>query len=115
MSIQGNVDGLATVNKFVDTIKFTDYKVNNEEGASGKAFKDVVLQSFSVAPAGEGAASVSYQISMGFEPAIFAQVKDAQANQQAVTLTVPKIISTRSQTEKPANLFAPQPNAEENN
>lgn len=111
MTIQGNVDGLATVNKFVDTLKFTDYKVNNEAGASGKAFKEVVLQSFSVSPAGQtGAGGVSYQMNLGFDPAIFAQVKDVkEGSDKPVTLTVPKIISTRSETEKPANLFAPQP------
>lgn len=112
MSIRGNVDGLATVNKFVDTLKFTDYKVNDENGASGKAFKDVVLQSFAVPTGGQGGSNVSYQISLGFDPAIFAQVKNQkEGSSSPVSLNVPKIISTRSETEKPASLFAPQPGA----
>lgn len=109
MTIGGNVDGLATVNKFVDALKFTDYKVNDEAGAGGKAFKDVVLQNFSVVSGGQGG-TVSYQITLAFEPAIFTQVKDLQNGAtEPVTLTIPKIISTRSQTEKPSNLFVPQP------
>ncbi len=111
MSLKGNADSLNTVNKFTDTLKFTDFKVNNEAAASGKAFKDVVLQSFSVGSSGNSA--VSYEVALGFDPAIFAQVKDVAAGKEnePVTLTVPKILSTRSETEKPATLFAPQPEA----
>lgn len=109
MSIQGNAADLATVNKFVDTLKFTDYQVNDEEGASGKAFSDVVLQSFPVA-SGQGSKTASYQINLVFDPAIFKFVKDLkEGSDTAVTLKVPNIISTRSETEKPSNLFEPQP------
>ena len=107
MSIKGNADGLVTINKFADTLKFTDFKVNTEGGKSGKAFKDVVLKNFSVAGTGQNA--VSYEIGLAFEPDIFLQVKDVKEGAQPVELTVPKIISTRSETEKPSSLFeAPQ-------
>ena len=106
MTLSGNADSLITTNKFVDSLKFTDYRVNAENGASGKAFKEVVLTSFGVS---RGQGTVSYQISLLFEPVIFTQVKDLPKDQEAVTLTVPQITSTRSETEKPANLFAPQP------
>lgn len=106
MSIRGNADSLVTVNKFIDTIKFTDYKVNSEGGASGKAFKNVVLQTFAVAS--ESDTETAYEIALVFEPAIFAQVKDVQGGEQ-VSLTVPSITSTRSATEKPSSLFEPQP------
>ncbi len=110
ISIQGNAASLATVNKFVDTLKFTEYEVNEEEGASGKAFSDVVLQSFPVASGGRGAGTASYQIDLVFDPAIFKFVKDIKEDRDtAVTLKVPNIISTRSETEKPSNLFEPQP------
>lgn len=113
MTIQGNANDLATVNKFVDTLKFTEYQVNEDGGASGRAFKDVVLQSFLVAPAGQGDESVSYQLAFNFEPAIFAQVKNvSEGKTESVSLTVPKITSTRSETEKPSELFAPQPQTE---
>ena len=105
MSIKGEADGLLTVNKFVDTLKFTDFKVNNEGGASGKAFKDVVLTNFSVSNTGEGS-TVTYEINMLFDPLIYAQVKDPDPSiKEQVTLTVPKITSTRSETEKPSGLF----------
>lgn len=109
ITIQGNADALLTVNKFTDTIKFTEYKVNDGGDTKGKAFRDVVLQSFSVSPVGQNTAA-SYQISFAFEPAIFAQVKEVAAGaSEPVTLTVPKIISTRSETERPKNLFEKQP------
>lgn len=110
MTIKGNADNLVTVNKFVDTLKFTDYKVNNEGAASGRAFKDVVLQTFSVSSVGAaGSKAVSYELSLSFEPAIFALYRDAADPNNQVTLNVPSIISTRSATESPASLFAPQP------
>jgi hypothetical protein len=110
MSIKGNADGLATVNKYVDSLKFTDYKLNSEGGASGKAFKDVVLQGFAVSSPGL-ANGASYTINLSYDPLIFSQVKEAANPAQAVSLSVPKITSTRSATEKPASLFAPQPEA----
>lgn len=107
MSLKGSADSLGTVNKFADTLKFTDFKVNSENGASGKAFKDVVLQSFSVT--GSGGSGVTYDLTLGFDPAIFAvALNTTEGATEQVTLTVPKIISTRSETEKPAELFAPQ-------
>lgn len=110
ISLKGNTDTLITVNKFADTLKFTEYKVNADGGATGKAFKDVVLQSFSVSAGANNGNKVSYELSFGFEPAIFAQVKnDTTGGVEPVSLTVPKIVSTRSATETPANLFAPQP------
>lgn len=110
LAIKGNADSLGTVNKFVDTIKFTDYKVNDEGEAGGKAFKDVVLQSFAVAGEGQtGADAISYELNMAFDPAIFALVRDSTNAAEPVTLNVPQIISTRSATETPDSLFAPQP------
>jgi hypothetical protein len=108
MIIKGNANNLATVNKYADTLKFTDYKVNGEGSASGKAFKDVVLQSFTVTSGQTNA--VTYDIALAFDPLIFSQVKEIEANSpEQVTLNIPTITSTRSQTEKPSRLFAPQP------
>lgn len=113
LSLKGNANSLNTVNKFTDSLKFTDYKVNNEEGANGKAFKDVVLSTFSV---GNGGSSVTYEIALSFDPIIFSQVKNVNSDKEnePITLTVPNILSTRSETEKPANLFAPQPRTNTN-
>ncbi|MEI7683123.1 MAG: hypothetical protein WCJ24_02370 [Candidatus Saccharibacteria bacterium] len=92
MRLTGASDNLATVNKFVDTLKFTTYTVDGSATAS-KAFSDVVLGGFSVSDKG-----ASYGITMKFDPTIFNGTKQ-------VILVVPKITSTRSETEKPADLF----------
>jgi Tfp pilus assembly protein PilN len=111
IELQGEADNLGTVNKFVDTLKFTDYKVNTGDEKTGKAFSNVVLDSFSVEkPAGAGqGGKATYSLKFSFDPVIFQNVKgDVPDGKQPVTLTVPNIISTRSETEKPAALFSPQ-------
>jgi len=112
LTIKGNADSLGTVNKFTDTLKFTDYKVNEEQPKEGKAFSSVVLQSFSLnlASADQRVGAASYEISFTFDAAIFASIsRQLPPEIPAVQLVVPKIISTRSETEKPGNLFVPQP------
>lgn len=99
MIIDGTADSLVTVNKFVDTLKFTKYKVNDNPEEK-PAFSEVVLASFTVSS--EGA---TYEINFKFDPEIF-------NNTKKIELVVPNIISTRSQTEKPTDLFQPQPKPE---
>lgn len=93
MIISGTADSLSTINKFVDTIKFTTYTeaVGAETASAGatKPFSSVVLSSFS-----KGEEGSTYQISLAFEPTIFDSKK-------TITLVVPKTITTRSETEKP--------------
>jgi hypothetical protein len=104
--VKGGADALSTVNKFADTLKFTDYKVNNENAATGKAFKDVVLQDFSAAKSGPSASTATYTLVFSFDPLIFSQVNDkAESAPTPVSLTIPQIISTRSVVEKPNALF----------
>ncbi len=95
-SIDGTANSLVTVNKFVDTLKFTKYSV---EGSSEQksAFSEVVLNTFSVNDGG-----ATFQIKLKFDPAIFDNTQDVQLN-------VPNIVSTRSQTEKPTDLFKTPP------
>lgn len=92
ISIEGGANALSTVNQFVDTLKFTTY-TTNENTTPQKAFSDVVLASFAKTDKG-----VTYQIDFKFDPMIF-------DNTLQVQLVVPKIISTRSETEKPTDLF----------
>jgi len=92
LSITGNADTLSTVNQYVDTLKFTTYSIDDGE-SSTKAFSEVVLATFSKTDKDS-----TYQISLKFDPVIF-------DNTKKITLTVPKIISTRSETEKPGDLF----------
>ncbi|MDQ5972477.1 MAG: hypothetical protein QG553_636 [Patescibacteria group bacterium] len=91
--ITGNADALSTVNKYVDTLKFTTYTVDGSS-ESKPAFSEVVLSGFST----NEEKKVSYEIKAIFDPVIFDGTKQ-------VVLVVPKIISTRSETAKPADLF----------
>ncbi|OGL30362.1 hypothetical protein A3D14_02930 [Candidatus Saccharibacteria bacterium RIFCSPHIGHO2_02_FULL_47_12] len=99
--ISGSADSLSTVNKFADTLKFTTYKTA-DEASEGNAFSNVVLSSFSSNDQG-----FMYQLNLNFEPAIFSSASD-------VTLTVPNIVSTRSETEKPNEIFQESPSGNGN-
>lgn len=92
ISVSGNAKDLATVNKYADTLKFTKYTTKVEK-TEKPAFTNVVLDNFSVDKTG-----VNYTLTFSFDPLIF----DAT---QTVKLTVPQIISTRSEVDKPAALF----------
>ena len=107
INLSGTADSLATVNKFVDTLKFTDYKavMKAEDGTitetkEGKAFSAVVLGGFS-----KEEDQATFQVSFSFDPVIF------DSNYE-VALVVPNIISTRSNVEKPEALFQGAPTQE---
>lgn len=95
MSFSGSATSLQVVNKFVDTIKFTDYTYADKKD---RAFSEVVLTSYGISESDDSAERTSYTIDFNFEPIIF-------DNTESVELTVPPIISTRSITEKPGDLF----------
>ncbi len=92
-SIQGNADSLSTVNTFVDTLKFTTYSVGGVKGTN--AFSNVVLSSFAEVSTPPG---VSYTITFSYNPQIF-------NSSAAASLSVPNIITTRSITQQPTDLF----------
>ncbi len=93
ITITGAADTLGTINKFVDTLKFTEFKNGDVQE---RAFFDVVLSSF-----GRDGRGASYTINLKFKPTIFESAS-------AVELVVPNIITTRSQTERPEEaLFQP--------
>ncbi len=117
ISVTGAADSLATINKFVDTLKFTEFKSGDPEvlkttefkrGEQDFAFYDVVLTSF-----GRDVKGASYTIDFKFKPAIFESVQDdkettdVDESKHVVILIVPNIITTRSQIEKPGALFQP--------
>lgn len=108
ITIKGSSTSLLTVNKFVDTIKFTDFKLTGNEPREGKAFSSVVLQSFSIENGTQGSATseVNYQIDFVYDEVIFKNTAvDGSAVANSVKLTVPKIVTTRSETQKPSALF----------
>lgn len=109
IKVEGSADSLATVNTFVDTLKFTTFNAEPPEGAEGEsksnvqAFSEVVLTEFSVSStsAQNPAKSTNYSISFKYEPTIFG----SDAN---VVLVVPNKVTTRSETEKPNEIFQTQ-------
>jgi hypothetical protein len=114
INIKGNADALSTVNKFADTLKFTDFQSSGDNPAEGKAFSNVVLKTFAVSSTGAqpGRGAITYELEFSFDPVIFASIKNSPED-KAVVLKIPKIITTRSETEKPASLFVPQPETTE--
>lgn len=94
ITMKGGADALSTVNKFVDTLKFTDYTIESES-IKAKAFKDVVLSNF-----GKDDKGATYTVDFKFDPLIFDSSK-------VIKLVVPNIITTRSETQKPTDLFQP--------
>lgn len=93
IDISGDADTLATINQLVDTLKFTTYTKSSTDTSNTPAFTSVVLSNFSLNTTG-----ASYDIQAAFDPAIF-----DVAN--TVKLTVPNIVSTRSVTDQPVDLF----------
>ncbi len=105
-TITGTADALSSVNKYIDTLKFTKYQVK-DSADSKLAFSDVVLTSFaltegSAADAGGKAKAATYTISLIYDQPIFDITHD-------VTLTVPAKVTTRSELEKPTDLFEAAP------
>lgn len=138
MKLEGNADTLSTVNKYIDTMKFTRHQVNKvkkdqdtedslkeacvilpEDTSKCRAFKEVVFESFEIEKqensVTKNGGPIKYVLTLKFDPVIFSNVKDAQKDQAPVVLAVPKGISTRSVVETPGNnLFAPQAKPSQN-
>jgi hypothetical protein len=101
-TITGTADALSTVNKYVDTLKFTTYKVPNDDTET-KAFSNVVLGGFAlVTGAKDTTQPATYTITLVYDKVIF----DIAQN---VSLSVPNQITTRSQINQPTELFKAAP------
>lgn len=100
MEVSGNAVNLAVVNKFADTLKFTSFSVEAEGGGeSQRAFSEVTLAQFGVgATTVRSGKPASYTIKLKYVPEIF-------SGENNVKLTIPNQVTTRSQTEKPQNVF----------
>lgn len=92
----GSAKSLEQVNKYVDTLKFTEYSLGPEDTGAARAFSSVVLTSFSAADE-----KASYSIDMTYDEALF------NSANTAIVLKVPSITTTRSQTQLPGALFVP--------
>ena len=96
LMFNGTADALSTVNQFVDTLKFTTY-TSSQGNTGSKPFSSVVLSNFNRADK-----NATYQVSLNYDPAIFDSAQD-------IKLVVPKITTTRSETEKPNAIFQAAP------
>lgn len=92
MELDGTADDQKAINTFIDTLKFTTYKLNNQE-THKNAFTSVVESSFGVDPKG-----ASYTLNIQFDPALF-------QNSDNVSLTVPALATTRSVLDDPTNVL----------
>lgn len=97
IQITGTADSLATINQYVDTLKFSTFTVGNSS-TSQKAFPSVALTQFGYSTAN----GASYVILANFDPLIFSGTTN-------VKLNVPTLVTTRSELDQPTNLFQPQP------
>lgn len=98
ITVTGTAGSIDKVNTYVDTLKFTKYKLTDDESAGQKlAFSNVVLSTFS-----RDKTTTTYTIDLNFDPAIF----DATLKPQ---LVVPSIVTTRSALEQPTDLFQQAP------
>lgn len=103
IEITGSSDEFKKVNKFADTLKFTNYAVvdlekNPDDPAfiisKAKAFDAVVVSEF-----GRDTEGAKYTLKFVFDPTLFDSSKNIQ-------LEIPKnFITTRSQVQKPTELF----------
>jgi len=104
MTITGTADALSSVNKYVDTLKFTKYTTDASD-ASTTAFNNVVLTSFGLSSGSHDTTqAATYTVNLAYDPKIFDIT-------QKVSLDVPNLVTTRSNVDQPGDLFkaAPQP------
>lgn len=101
-TVTGNADSLSSVNKFVDTLKYTTFAEKGDD-SKAKAFSNVVMTTFGVNTGGDSAKAANYAITFSYDAAIFDISKD-------ISLTVPKITTTRAVLDAPSELFQSQPN-----
>jgi Tfp pilus assembly protein PilN len=82
LEIDGTADTVETINKFVDTLKFTSYSTSSSQ--QKKAFSNVILTKVD-----RNDKISSYTVNTSFDPNLF-------AGNNTVTLIVPNEITTRS-------------------
>jgi hypothetical protein len=95
MQISGTANSQQATNTFIDTLKFTTYKVNDQDQAIS-AFPSVVETSFGASTTG-----ASYSLTVQFDPVLFSN----NLGGKTPILVVPKKTTTRSVMDNPANLF----------
>lgn len=94
MQVSGTADSQATINTFVDTLKYATYRASGSD-TDKLAFSNVVMTSFSISTG-----KASYAITANADPALF-----ANPLLPAPTITVKNQVTTRSVIDDPANVL----------
>lgn len=97
ITIDGAGASVAAINTFADSLKFTKFSVKDEKGTPSEkeqAFSEVVVSAINI----QEDKSPGFKLTAKYNPKLLAQNQD-------VALDVPKMITTRSVTEKPGALF----------
>ncbi|MGC1176704.1 MAG: PilN domain-containing protein [Candidatus Saccharimonadales bacterium] len=102
-TITGTGDALSSINKYIDTLKYTTY-TTDADSKSSPAFTNIVLSAFGLnSNTKDPSQAASYTITLAYDKNIFDIT-------QAVKLSVPNLTTTRSELDKPTDLFkAPLP------
>lgn len=93
--ISGTSNSQQSINTFIDSMKFTTYKIG-KDGEPQKAFSNVLETSFTL---DENGGKADFTISTQFAPDLFS---NNLGGEQPI-LIVPKLTTTRSVVEDPAN------------
>ena len=94
IEVTGQAPTIEEMNKYIDTLKFTSINYGDATKTDIKAFPQVVLSSYAINQNGAG-----FNVSITYELDIF------KSEKTTLKLSVPKITSTRSETERPTDLF----------
>lgn len=101
--VDGEAPSIELINKYVDTLKFTEIATAQEGQEPTKAFSEVVLSTFSKSQEG-----YTFSITFKFNDQLF-----SSANPD-IKLLIPTIVTTRSQTQLPSgDIFAPSSTPEQ--
>jgi hypothetical protein len=103
-TVTGTSSSLGSVNKYIDTLKFTTYTTDINPTKT-PAFSNIVLSSFSLnTDSQDPNQAANYTITLSYDQNIF----DITQN---VKLIVPNLVTTRSQIDQPSDLFKAAPAA----
>jgi Tfp pilus assembly protein PilN len=101
-TVDGEASSIELINKYVDTLKFTEIATTQEGQEPTRAFSEVVLSSFAKSQDG-----YTYSIAFKFNDQLFS------SGNPDIKLVVPNIVTTRSQTQLPTgSIFAPSSDSE---
>lgn len=103
-TLTGSTNNLASVNQYIDTLKFTTYTTDKVTTAT-PAFSNVVLTNFGLnSTSTKSTQAASYTVTLVYDKAIFGIT-------QKVKLAVPSQVTTRSALAQPTDLFQTAPSS----